>query len=542
MALSSTNYCSTPSDLFEFIEEQLFQNEKFAAEGKRKLTTQIYGDPGIGKTSVLDQFPIKRLEKLNSEIISSYIPNFIVKYKINESIETQNKDIINNLNLTNKEKTNLTKDIYNRPDTKIVMVSQADIIVAEDISGLPSSDSEYNSLYKLYNLADIFQKEANSNEATVLKKFYLSKIERVLKQNAKDCEDLENEEVKNTIDRNVTKFDFTEWEKKVHDIHVNEPHIKHIILVLDDITRSAATNSAILNVLMPLFQQYTVGQRPLPKNCSVVITSNEEESESGQFNYVGQLDEAQTDRLCSTKVIFSLKDWQEHGRANGVHESIILFAEHTSGLFDPKKLNMTPRRMTQLGQALFNKFNYSSELFSDKVEQNKELLKTIYLQLGDTKNPNYQKVSNLFLKFLRDTGGEAMKFINDLKNGFDQNSINKINEFKQKGETVKINIIVHKLLDIINLQKIDKKFKEAIIAFFTEKDLLPGNLLFTFKRLQNEIVERWDNFKKGRDTSSMNKELFEQLSSIIQKVVPEIQKILVDMKKNADNVKSEINK
>lgn len=198
--------------------------------------------------------------------------------------------------------------------------------------------------------------------------------------------------------------------------------------------------------------------------------------------------------------------------------------------------------MTQLGQALFNKFNYSSELFSDKVEQNKDLLKTIYLQLGDTKNPNYQKVSNLFLKFLRDTGGEAMRFINDLKNGFDQNSINKINEFKQKGETVKINIIVHKLLDIINLQKIDKKFKEAIISFFTEKDLLPENLLFTFKRLQNEIVERWDNFKKGRDTSSMNKELFEQLSSIIQKVVPEIQKILIDLKENSKKVQSEINK
>lgn len=539
MAANNINYNSTPSELFEFIEEQLFQNEKNVETGKRKLSTCILGAPGIGKTSVLEQFPILRLEKLNSNIISEYIENVNIKYNVFEDISVQNERTLSMLQLSKKEREDLTKKLLTKSDTKIVMVSQADIIVAEDISGLPSSDSEYNSLAKLYHLSDIYNSKYKNDESSKLQEYFLKRIGTVLKQNSKNEIDLETEEIKNTVDRNVTKFDFTEWEKKVHDIHMNEPDIKHIILVLDDITRAAAHNTAILNVLMPVFQQYTVGQRPLPINCSVVITSNEEESENGQFNYVGKLDEAQTDRLFTTKAIFSLEDWQAHARENHVHESVILFGQHTPRIFDPKTCLITPRRLTQLGQALYNKFGRSSEIFSKNADSNKELNKTLRMQLGDPNNANYGKVINEFLTFLKNTGGEAMKFIEDLKKGFTNELKARLESYKTSGETVKINIIVHKLLDIINLIKIDSTFKNAIIDLFIEKNALPENLLFTFKRLQTEITERVYNYQQGKDKSSMNKDLIEQTRDIIKKVVPELEKTLKDMQINAKKVQNE---
>lgn len=536
---NSINYSSSPKDLFNFIEEQLFQNEKNVNSGKRKLSTCILGAPGIGKTSVLEQFPILRLEKINSSIISEYIENYIIKYNMYEDISFQNDKILSMIQLSEKEKKILSGRLLNKPETKIVMVTQADIIVAEDISGLPSSDSEYSSLEKLYKLANIYHESSNTNESQKVKDFFLKRIGTVLKQNSKENFDLETEEIKNTVDRNVTKFDFTEWEKKVHDIHVNEPDIKHIILVLDDITRAAAHNTAILNVLMPVFQQYTVGQRPLPSNCSVVITSNEEESENGQFNYVGKLDEAQTDRLFTTKAIFNMEDWQEHSRNNQVHESVVLFAQHTPRLFDPTNNLITPRRLTQLGQALYNKFGVSSEIFNKNADSNMELAKTLRMQLGDPNNANYANVMNLFLGFLKNTGGEAMKFIEDLKKGFSPELKTKLETFKNAGDTVKINIIVHKLLDIINLIKIDAKFQKAIIDFFTEKNLIPENLLFTFKRLQTEITERVFNYTQGKDKSTGNKELIEQTRNIIIKVVPVLEETLNEMRTNAKKVQNE---
>jgi hypothetical protein len=540
MAINNNiNYCSTPKDLFEFVEEQLFQNAKNVETGKRKLSTCILGAPGIGKTSVLEQFPILRLEKINSQIISTYLENFIVKYNTFETIEVQNERILSMISISNKEKEELTKKLLTKPETKIVMVSQADIIVAEDISGLPSSDSEYSSLGKLYNLALVYHDSKNNNESKELIDFFLKRIGTVLKQNSVGNVSFENDEIKNTVDRNVTKFDFTEWEKKVHDIHLNEPDIKHIILVLDDITRAAAHNTAILNVLMPVFQQYTVGQRPLPSNCSVVITSNEEESENGQFNYVGKLDEAQTDRLFTTKVIFNMEDWQDHARNNHVHESVILFAQHQPKLFDPKNNSITPRRLTQLGQALYNKFGTSAEIFNKNVESNKELVKTLKMQLGDPNNANYAQVITSFIGFLKNTGGDAMKFIEELKQGFSPKLQQRLETFKNSGETVKINIIIHKILDIINYVKIDATFKKAIIDLFTIKGLIPENLLFTFKRLQTEIIERVYNFTQGKDKSALNKNLIEQTRDIIKKVVPELEQILKEMQYNAKKVQEE---
>ena len=74
-------YDSSPDKIFDFVEEQLFQNEKNVAKNDRKITTMFVGSPGIGKTEVLENFPLKRLEKVNSQIIK-WLTDYITEFGI----------------------------------------------------------------------------------------------------------------------------------------------------------------------------------------------------------------------------------------------------------------------------------------------------------------------------------------------------------------------------------------------------------------------------------------------------------------------------
>ena len=83
-----------PSDIVELIHEQIYQNEFFSKNGENKITTFFYGPPGVGKTEILLNYPIYRLEKLNNDILRENNINLEIKYNLYESIDSQNEMIL----------------------------------------------------------------------------------------------------------------------------------------------------------------------------------------------------------------------------------------------------------------------------------------------------------------------------------------------------------------------------------------------------------------------------------------------------------------
>lgn len=528
---------SSPDKIFDFVEEQLFQNKKNVASNKRKITTMFIGSPGIGKTEVLENFPLEQLAKINSRVIREYIPKFKLHYNCVEDIKNQTEKALKSTSLKKKEIDDILDKILLQPITAVVVVRQSDIIVPEDISGLPSSSSEFEMIHQLYNLASIEQHKGKDEDPDLIeyKAVLKEKIKHSLKMNCYSHE--ENQGINNdsVIDRNTTKFDFTEWEKKVHDINDNKPHIEHILLVLDDITRTANGSTGILQVLMPVFQQYVVGQRPLPAKCSLAVTSNEEQSEgSDEINYVTKLDQAQKDRLFCIKVGFDLNSWIEYARTANCHESTILFAKHNPKIF--KDFWITARRYTQLGQAIYNKFGDSSELFSDDVANNIELIKTLRLQLGDANNGNYTRLVNEFMAFLRDTGNDAFKFIEKLRKGYDKSAQDDIKKLKADGKNVTLNIISHKIKDIITKTVIPKEFQDAIIKLFSDSDVLPENICYSMVEIYQNMIEDHAKLKSAEKGGSEATKIYTQLGKIINNVAMALRftgaKLQEDFKKN----------
>lgn len=562
-------YDSSPESITDFVEELIWQNTQNIKHGHRKLAGMLIGSPGIGKTESVEVYPVNSLERFNNRIVEKYdIKGFKFSYEIDRenSIEKQSIDQLNNTALPDDMKKRILSEIKKTPFVATVVVSQSDIIVPEDISGLPSSESDSAKNKALLELTLVMIESANTDLMTLDAK--KKEIENTLKSNKDDVK-LKNElssinakiskleakisdlyffkdEIEQTalnllthvfkaddlsvgkIDlRSTTKFDFTEWEKKVWDqITSIDSNIEHVILCLDDITRSANNNPGILNVLMPILQQGRVGQRDLPAPCTVIITSNEAESETGATNYVMDLDEAQQDRLFAKKIKFRFDDWDRHADRNLVHDSVRLFFRYNTKYMIEH--HITPRRATQLGQALYNKFGHDQTFVSPDSENNTEFMKTMYCQLGDSRNKNYHIIMNAFIAFLRTISNDTLTFITKLMNdGWSDETKATIQKFKDSGETVKISIIVHKVREKVSKEHMTDKQLNAVIDFFND-DLIPINLRFTMIESNNKMLQIYHKLQEGsadRDSKKLYDQLFKVAAATSKSIGAERKKI-----------------
>lgn len=538
-------YDASPDDINEFISELIFQNTINVTKKNRKLSGMLYGSPGIGKTESIEKYPIWSVEKHNSAIAQKYVKLFEFTYNQSENIFEQSKKQL--------DKTELTDDIKNKiledPDFKkdvfigVVLVSQSDIIMPEDISGLPSSESDISRLNELYTLLINRQSHADKSENEKLNTYKQVLNERIDSTIGHILGDIDD--IKDGITRNTTKFDFTEWEKKVWDIinakltNQNKNNIEHIILVLDDITRSANNNPGILNVLMPILQQARVGQRDLPKNCTVIITSNEaDDTDRNESNYVMELDDAQRDRVFSKKIKFNFKDWEAHALRNDVHESVIMFFRHNPKYFQDHYI--TPRRATQLGQALFNKFGHDQTFICENAEVNAEFMKTLHTQLGDSKNKNYLTIMTQFVSFLRTVSSDTLNFINLLKEkGWTKDTKGMIEKFKSTGELVKISIIVHKVRELAINTELTEKQINSIIDFFND-EILPINLRYTLLESVRRMLESYQKLKSGTGDANERrayKQIYQIASACSKSIGNEREEISIMASKRMKNKK-----
>lgn len=508
-------YQINPKDMFMYINEQLEQNSEFSKRNERKIATHFYGSPGVGKTEICEKIPLYRLEDQNTKIIRKFIPKYKLSYNHYESIPIQNQNIIANLDVDRDIKELIKEQLLDVFDTAVVVVRQSDIMTQEDLSGLPSSSSDVRNLVDLVTLA-------KSHKDIDHKSPFLANL---LKQSETVLENINNTNA-NPSHRNTTKFDYTEWELKVHTI-AKDKNIKYIILVFDDIFRSAINNAAILNVMMPIFQQSIVGQRLLPANCSVVITSNESETENGEFNYVRNLDQAQKDRLFSYKVVININDWIKYAKSNKVNKLAIDFIYNNKKIFDEKDGLVTPRRWTQFGCTLYNKFK---DLDVKEILKNKNSIDFLLkFNFGDSNNKKYVLLIQNFKSYLTDIDNKTFEFITLLKQNFNEETIKAFNELKLVGHTLKVNIIVHKLIDIIKTEVLTDVEKDNIKLFF-ESDLLTDSMKYTLRTL-NEFMINLYELKTGDE---FKENIYSQISYIIK---PTLELLAVKKKANESDIK-----
>jgi len=492
-------YDASPEDLYDFLDELKFQNTFNAENNWSRYAGLLIGSHGIGKTASVIDFPLIEIEKLNTKIARKHIKHFKFIYTtFDGSVEKQSLEQLQNAGIDKETIDWIMGDIYKKPITKVIIVDQSAIIVPEDISGLPSSSSDVTKLLELRKVADILQIDP---------KVINKKLGAIISKYSK-----ENEETTEAGARYTTKFDFTEWEKQIHD-SIAEEEIQHVILLLDDITRSANNNPGVLNVLMPILQQGSVGLRPLPKNCSVVLTSNFDYDETtGDTNYVVNLDSAQKDRVFTRIVKFNFDDWKLYAERNNVHEVIIAFAYYNMDLIRQNKIS--PRRLTQLGQSLYNKYKHSQVFVSDNVSENEELYKTLTFHLGDNRDGSaHAKILSHFISFIQNVSKDTNNFVEMfLKTGWKKETREIIENFIKKGESVKVSICVHKLQDIIGKQIIKEERLKDFSDLFND-EIIPSYLRWTILKSQKDAEKMYDVFMDTRNPET--KKLQEQLHKIV---------------------------
>lgn len=489
-----------PTDIFLEIDELIFQNTKNTEKQRKKFTLELLGSPGIGKTQCVENYPFYHLAKVNKEIIFNILKKDIdIKYKkTNKTIEEQTKEILEKNNISNKDIEKCLKQIKKSPLIAVKIVRQSDIIVPEDISGLPSSDSDLKQIETILNICE--KLNLKELEKVILTQFEIT-INNILKRGSSDSEF-----------RNTSKFDFTEWEK---DVHTLAETYEHVILLLDDITRSAANNPSILNVIMPIFQEYYVGQRKLPDNCSVIVTSNEKENDSGEINYVVDFDQAQKDRLRTKKICFDYQDWKQWAEENDVHETIIYFLEDKLDYI--KEEIITPRRLSELGQCLSNKFGKELNLEKDK----EEIFKTLNFHLNDSKNKKYLNILTEYIGFLKILDSEIKTFLKEFfEKGYNEELKTKIKSINKKGETIKLNIITNQIYQTLINTPLKETQINHIIKFFNDENLPISNKFNILNLLHkwSEDIKKYENNQLSNEGILILKQINMVLSVLSKKI------------------------
>lgn len=503
-------YDISPAGIKTEIDELIFQNTQNSHYGRKKFTLELIGSPGIGKTQGVEEYPYQNLSEINSKIAMEIISKpFHFSYRKpsnGNTIERQSIEQLEETNYSKIIKQKIIDAIHLQPLVAVKVVRQSDIIVPEDISGLPTSESDLRQLEILHNITKDPEYADYKNDASKKIKTLLENVFRKKNENASEL-------------RNTSSFDFTEWEKEVHDL---SKEYQHVLLVLDDITRSAANNTSILNVLMPIFQESYIGQRQLPSNTSVIVTSNEKESDDGGINYVVDFDQAQKDRLRTKKVLFNFRDWENWAKFNDVHESVILFAKQKQHYFD--KNIITPRRLSELGQSIFNKFG-NSNISIDNDKQNDELIKTIYFHLGDSKHANYLTVITDFISFLKEITNEVNKFLESFKkNGWNAENKKAIQNMRDGGETIKLMIIIHKICDSMSNEILPKHECRAIIELFNDNDAVPFNLRFNIYNVACEWTNKHEKYV-DKNLSKNEEVIMRQMNDILEITSEEVGKM-----------------
>lgn len=497
-----------PSDIVELIHEQIYQNEFFSKNGENKITTFFYGPPGVGKTEILLNYPIYRLEKLNNDILKENNINLEIKYNLYESIDSQNEMIL--VGIPNEIK----NKILSEKDVAVVLVTQSDFIAPEDISGLPNSSSELSILLDSIKLKEKYYLYSDSK---------VKNFDETLKliDSALSGSKLVNE-------RNTTKFDYTEWELKVHN-YATDKNIKHILLILDDVTRAASNNTAIMNVLMPIFQKGIVGQRILPKNCSVIVTSNESQDTDGDIYFVPELDKAQNDRLFKFKVDFNREQWIDYASIQNIHPLAIEFVRTHSTVFE----KITPRRYSQFGRMLYNRFNTVKKI-------DKSMLSNLLnFNFNDVNNQHYQQLIVEFKNFTSNVSNEIDEFIEMMDStGFSEDVKVKFNTFIENNDIVKMNIIVHKLGNLLTSEILTEKMIESINGLFFEDDMVPDGLLHNLKHLNKKMFNMDVLLRNEKKEDENLLKIYIQSKTILDKIFQR----LIERKKINDSETKEIYK
>jgi len=221
-------YDISPATIKNEIDELIFQNTKNVHYGRKRFTLELIGSPGIGKTMAVEEYPYRNLSEVNSKIASKIISKpFTFNYRKPYNGNTIEKQSLDQLEMTQHSKDikqKIMDAIHLKPLVAVKIVRQSDIIVPEDISGLPTSESDLRQLEILHNIT---KDKTYVEYKEIIQKRILNLLSNVFKKDVINSSEL----------RNTSSFDFTEWEKEVHDL---SKEYDHVLLVLDDITRSAA--------------------------------------------------------------------------------------------------------------------------------------------------------------------------------------------------------------------------------------------------------------------------------------------------------------
>lgn len=128
------------------------------------------------------------------------------------------------------------------------------------------------------------------------------------------------------------------------------------LLILDDYTRA---NSLFMQATMQLLQDGKYISWSLPKNTTVVLSSN---PDSGQY-CVSALDPAQRSRFINFPVKFSIDNWSSWAEQSGIDGRAINFGiSYSSELFEDEKhlSTINPRSYTMFANAISGLANWGS--------------------------------------------------------------------------------------------------------------------------------------------------------------------------------------
>ena len=127
--------------------------------GKTSAEIYVYGEPGLGKTHLLQGVVLKVLSNKQSAMYidcNNSLPGHVL-----ESIEQLNWISIDNIDLINDNEQDLFFDLYNR-------AKQAKVSMLISGSGLPSDLSVMKDLKTRLGLTTIFQLQSLDDELTML--------------------------------------------------------------------------------------------------------------------------------------------------------------------------------------------------------------------------------------------------------------------------------------------------------------------------------------------------------------------------------------
>lgn len=505
---SITNNFFYPKDIPDFVQELLFENTLHSQNHRNKTAGLLISDPGIGKTSSIKLYPYYSLQKENNERLAAFVAEnpkfkslqgFEFKYypETIDTAEWENSVIKQTVEQLKAKGISELDEILNvllkYPFVAVVTATQADFLSAEDISGLLSSNSDLKQIESMSRIVEYLKRHSNVDKTPSFNEKALEYVDAYMNSD-KTKSDL----------RNISKFDMTEWEEKIWN-YEKDPNIKYIILLLDDITRT--TN--ILNVLMPMFQEGMVGQRKLPINCSVILTSNDSSSESG-FNNLDILDDGQSDRVIAKYISFDFESWAEHARTKEqVHDFVILFLETNRDIVSNRIIS--PRKLSQLGQAITYRFGESFS-FYDNPEDKEKLLKILrHHLLGNPKN-KLDTIYNSMLAFFDKVGKEVTAFVHEFFTvGFTENLKKKMAKFNENGDITILATIAHKLNEFMfnNALTITESQAKSYSDFYMDMDKetsLPLHIKYTVLSLVHKTGVLGE--KKNKSEEERKKFLF----------------------------------